>query len=93
MGGGVFDREFTKSLIIHDFDDVLKNPFRYVHLFLLHTLLSKKIPKITMHDLDPRPIGGWGCTATLNPLLQVLHGNFQKLFLIIMCVIGKDPHI
>ena len=41
--GGVFDREFTKSLMIRDFDDVLKNPFRYVHLFLLHTLLSKKI--------------------------------------------------
>ena len=41
-GGGVFDRDFTKSLIIRDFDDVLKNPFRYVDLFLLHTLLSKK---------------------------------------------------
>ena len=39
--GGVFDRDFIKSLIIRDFDDVLKNPFRYVHLFLLHTLLSK----------------------------------------------------
>ena len=38
----VFDREFTKSLIIRDFDDVLKNPFRYVDHFLLHTLLSKK---------------------------------------------------
>ena len=38
----MFDREFTKSLIIRDFDDVLKNPFRYVHLFILHTLLSKK---------------------------------------------------
>ena len=38
----MFDREFTKSLIIRDFDDVLKNPFRYVDLFLLHTLLSKK---------------------------------------------------
>ena len=41
--GGVFDREFSKNLIIRDFDDVLKNPFRYVDLFLLHTLLSKKI--------------------------------------------------
>ena len=50
-GGGVFDREFTKSLIILDFDDVLKNPFRYVELFLLHTLLSKKFPKIAMQDL------------------------------------------
>ena len=38
----MFDREFTKSLIIRDFDDVLKNPFRHVNLFLLHTLLSKK---------------------------------------------------
>ena len=43
--GRVFDRDFTKSLIIRDFDDVLKNPFRYVDLFLLHTLLSKEISK------------------------------------------------
>ena len=40
--GGVFDRELTKSLMFRDFDDALKNPFRYEHLFLLHTLLSKK---------------------------------------------------
>ena len=38
-GGGVFDRDFAKSLIIRDFDDVLKNPFRYVVLFSLHKLL------------------------------------------------------
>ena len=37
--GGVFDRDFAKSLVIRDFDDVLKYPFRYVDLFLLHTLL------------------------------------------------------
>ena len=50
--GWLFDREFTESLIIRDFEDVLKNPFRYMHLFLLHTLLSTKtIPKIAMHDL------------------------------------------
>ena len=42
VNGGVFDRNFTKSLIIRDFDNVLKNPFRYVDLFLLHTLLSQK---------------------------------------------------
>ena len=31
--GGVFDREFTKSLIIRDFDDVLKNPcFPITHI-------------------------------------------------------------
>ena len=39
LNGGVFDRDFTKSLIIRDFDDVLKNPFRYVVLFSLHKLL------------------------------------------------------
>ena len=39
VNGGVFDREFTKSLIIRDFDDVLKNPFRYVVFFSLHKLL------------------------------------------------------
>ena len=42
-GRGLFDREFTKSLIIRNFDDVLKNPFRYVDPFLLQTLLLKKI--------------------------------------------------
>ena len=36
---GVFDREFTKSLIIRDFYDVLKNPFRYVDLF--HITIKK----------------------------------------------------
>ena len=50
-GRGVFERHFTKNLMIRDLDDVLKNPFRYVHLFLLHTLLSKKIPKTAMQDL------------------------------------------
>ena len=39
---GVFDREGTNGLIFRDFDNALKNPFRYVHLFLLHTLLSEK---------------------------------------------------
>ena len=48
---GVFGREITESWIISDFDDVLQNPFKYVDLFLLHTLLSKKIPKLAMQDL------------------------------------------
>ena len=39
----MFDREFTKSLRIRDFDDVLKTLFKYAHLFLLHTISSKKI--------------------------------------------------
>ena len=43
MGGGGFDREFTKSLIIRDFDDVLKNAFRYVHLFTLTRLLTENV--------------------------------------------------
>ena len=38
----MFDRDFNKSLIIRDFYDALKNPFRYVDLFLLHKLLAKK---------------------------------------------------
>ena len=38
--GGLY-REFTKSLKFCDFD-VLKNPFIYVHLSLLHTLFSRK---------------------------------------------------
>ena len=36
---------------------------------------------------------GGCCTATLDPLLQVLHGDFRNFFVIIMCVIGKDPRI
>ena len=40
---GMWYRKFTKRLIFRDFDDVLKNPFGFVHLFLLLTLLSKNI--------------------------------------------------
>ena len=47
--GGLFDREFTKSLIIRDFDDVLKNPFRYVDL-ITHIII-KKNKKIALQDL------------------------------------------
>ena len=41
-GVGVQYEEFTKSLIFRGFDDVLKYPFKYVHLFQLLTLLSKE---------------------------------------------------
>ena len=33
--GGLYYREFTKSLMFREFEVVLKDPFRYVHLFLL----------------------------------------------------------
>ena len=62
-GGGVFDREFTKILIIRDFDDVLKNPFRYVHLFLLHTLLSKK----NFENRHARPVTRGSKVAVQHP--------------------------
>ena len=32
---GFFTATITRSLIIRDFDDTLKQPLRYVHLFLL----------------------------------------------------------
>ena len=32
---GVWYREFAKRLIFRDFEGVLKDPFRYVYLFLL----------------------------------------------------------
>ena len=45
-GGRVFDRNFTKSLIIRDFDDVLKNPFRYSGSFpITHIIIKKKFRK------------------------------------------------
>ena len=47
----MFDREFTKSLIIRDFDDDLENPFRYVDLSYYTHYYQKKIPKIAMQDL------------------------------------------
>ena len=51
MGGGVFDRDFTKSLIIRDFDDVLKKPFRlWIFSYYTH-YYQKKFPKIAMQDL------------------------------------------
>ena len=43
---------------------------------------------------DPRSIGGGeGSTATFDPLLQVMHCDFLNLFLMIMCVMGKDAQI
>ena len=51
VNGGVYYRKFTKSLIFRDFDDVLKNLFRYVYLFLSLNLLSKSVSKIAMYDL------------------------------------------
>ena len=33
----MFDLEFTESLIIRDFDDLLKNPYRYVQIFSYYT--------------------------------------------------------
>ena len=51
-GGGVFDREFTKSLIIRDFDDVLKYNFRSFWIVSYYThYYQKKFPKIAMQDL------------------------------------------
>ena len=41
VNGGMLYRKFTKSLIFRDFDDVLRNPFRYLHIFQLRTLSSK----------------------------------------------------
>ena len=42
-----------------------------------------------------RPLfnGRGGSTATLDPLLQIMHGDFWKYFLMIMCAIEKDAHI
>ena len=82
----MFDRDFTKSLIIRDFDDVLKNPFRYVHLFLLHTLLSKKIsenrharpvtegPKLRCNTPPPLNEG----LALINPVFCPTSSTNQK---------------
>ena len=49
--GGVFDHEFTKSLIIRDFDDFWKILLD-VCIFSYYTHnYQRKFPKITMHDL------------------------------------------
>ena len=40
--GGMYYREFTRSFIFRDFKYILKDPPRYVYLFLLLTLLSTK---------------------------------------------------
>ena len=74
--GGVFDREFTKSLIIRDFDDVLKNPFTYVHVFLLHTLSSKKISSSKLRCNTPPPLNEG--LALINPVLCSTSSTYQK---------------
>ena len=60
-------REFTKSLIFCDFDDILKEPIRYVHLLLLLAVLSKNFknfhawhvtedPKLGCYNPPPPPL-------------------------------------
>ena len=59
----------TASLLksnIRDFDDALKNPLRYVHLFLLHTLLSKKHPPLNEG------------LALMNPVFCPTSSTYQK---------------
>ena len=49
---GALYREFTKSLIFRDFDDVLKNSFWICASFsITYIIIKKKISKIAMHDL------------------------------------------
>ena len=53
-GSSTASLEFIKSLLFRDFDDVLKDLYRYVHIFLLFKLLSIMISKITNDDLQQR---------------------------------------
>ena len=74
----MFDRDFTKSLIICDFDYVLKNSFRYVDLFLLHTLLSKK----NSENRHAIPItGGTKLRCNSPPPIERGSGPYKSRFL------------
>ena len=77
MGGEVFDREFTKSLIIRDLEDVLKNPLGYVDLFLLHTLLLKKISE----NHHARPITEGPKLRCNTPPIERGSGPYKSRFL------------
>ena len=72
--GGMFDREYTKRLMIRDFDDVLKYPFRCEHLFLLHTLLSKK----NSENLHAWPVTEGPILQYDNPIERGLALALQK---------------
>ena len=74
----MFDHDFTKSLIIRDFDDVLKNPFRYVDLFSLHKLLSKKISE----NRHARPVTeGPKLRCNTPPPIERGSGPYKSRFL------------
>ena len=74
----MFDRDFTKSLIIRDFDHVLENPFGYVDLFLLHTLLSKQISE----NRHARPVTRGSKVAVQHPpLIERGSGPYKSRFL------------
>ena len=134
----MFDRKFSKSLIMRDFDDVLKNPFRSFPIthyyqnkirksqcktcnrgsksrrYISKNELFERFGTLQTHNLQIRWLisnffadfaslhGDWHlvkisdrylkdwlfyrpvcCTANLEPLLQVLHCDFRKFFLII----------
>ena len=90
---GVLHRESTKSVIFRDFDDVLKSPFRYVHLFLLQTLLSKKIPKLSCMSCNigskvavPQPPSPLSEGLALNSIFCPTSSRYQKHLKVGQCL-------
>ena len=90
----MFDRDFTKSIIICDFDDVLKNPFRYVDLFLLHTLSKKNSenrharpvtegPKLRYNNPPPPLSEG---VALINPIFCPTSSTHEKHLKLSQCL-------
>ena len=92
-GRGVFDHEFTKSLITCDFDDVLKNPFWICASFPIAQIIIKKIsenrharpvtegPKLRC---NPPPLNGG--LALINPVFCPTSSAYQKHLKLIQCL-------
>ena len=84
--GDVFDRDSTKNLIIRNFDDVLKNPFRYVDLFLLHTLLSKK----NSENCHARPVTEGPKLRCNTPFIEPGSGPYKIPFFVQPVLLNRN---
>ena len=63
--GGVFHRQVTKIWNLRDFENISKNPYRYVRLFPFPTLWKKKIKK---SGLRPAVVGGLKVRPNTPPI-------------------------
>ena len=88
--GGMFDREFAESLIIRDFDDALKNPFRYVR-FSYYTHYYNKDISENRHAWPVTEGPKSQCYTLPNPTKERESVPYKMLFLVQPVPLIRNP--